>query len=108
MARFAVPTTALVVGEWQKRFFLFLRNHKALEKLSRARVERVRCDVNPPTHEQGTEPNRSLAFRSADRRRRSGLDDTDWHDLDEHRFTRDVATALEGLVPRTKKDQGPH
>jgi protein required for attachment to host cells len=99
MGEIRMPHDALVlVGDGRKA--LFLRNHGD-EKFPDLRVERVLADVNPPTHEQGTDkPGR--AFSSADGSRRSGLEDTDWHDLEEHRFTRDVATALEGLV-RDKK-----
>jgi protein required for attachment to host cells len=99
MGEIRMPHDALVlVGDGRKA--LFLRNHGD-EKFPDLRVERVFADVNPPTHEQGTDkPGR--AFSSADGSRRSGLEDTDWHDLEEHRFTRDVATALEGLV-RDKK-----
>jgi protein required for attachment to host cells len=99
MGEIRMPHDALVlVGDGRKA--LFLRN-QGDEKFPDLRVERVFADVNPPTHEQGTDkPGR--AFSSADGSRRSGLEDTDWHDLEEHRFTRDVATALEGLV-RDKK-----
>jgi protein required for attachment to host cells len=99
MGEIRMPHDALVlVGDGRKA--LFLRNHGD-EKFPDLKVERVFADVNPPTHEQGTDkPGR--AFSSADGSRRSGLEDTDWHDLEEHRFTRDVATALEGLV-RDKK-----
>jgi protein required for attachment to host cells len=99
MGEIRMPHDALVlVGDGRKA--LFLRNHGD-EKFPDLRVERVFADVNPPTHEQATDkPGR--AFSSADGSRRSGLEDTDWHGLEEHRFTRDVATALEGLV-RDKK-----
>jgi protein required for attachment to host cells len=99
MGEIRMPHDALVlVGDGRKT--LFLRNHGD-EKFPDLRVERVFADVNPPTHEQATDkPGR--AFSSADGSRRSGLEDTDWHGLEEHRFTRDVATALEGLV-RDKK-----
>jgi protein required for attachment to host cells len=99
MGEIRMPHDALVlVGDGRKA--LILRNHGD-EKFPDLRVERVFADVNPPTHEQDTDkPGR--AFSSADGSRRSGLEDTDWHGLEEHRFTRDVATALEGLV-RDKK-----
>ena len=65
---------------------------------------RVFADVNPPTHEQGTDkPGR--AYASAGGSRRSGIEGTDWHDLEEHKFARDVAAALETAGAR-QQDQG--
>jgi protein required for attachment to host cells len=89
-----MPHNAVVlVGDGRKA--LFLRNHGD-EKFPDLRVERVFKDANPATHEQGTDkPGR--AFSSIDHRR-SGVEGTDWHDLEEHRFARDVAAALERLV----------
>jgi protein required for attachment to host cells len=99
MSEIQMPHDALVlVGDGRKA--LFLRNHGD-EKFPDLRVERVFDDVNPPTHEQGTDkPGR--AYASADGSRRSGLEATDWHDLEEHKFTRDVAAALERLVRDSK------
>ena len=64
------------------------------------RTEQVFIDQNPPTHEQGTDrPGRSF---SASATRRAGVEQTDWHDLEEHRFARDVAAALEKIVRERK------
>jgi protein required for attachment to host cells len=57
----------------------------------------VLTDENPPTHEQGTDrPGR--AFQSADKTKRSGMETTDWHELEKERFARRVALALEQMV----------
>jgi protein required for attachment to host cells len=59
---------------------------------------RVFIDVNLATHEQGTDrPGRT--FKPGSSSRRSRLETADWHDLEEHRFARQVAGALEDLVP---------
>ena len=99
MTEIQMPHDALVlVGDGRKA--LFLRNHGD-EKFPDLRVERVFTDVNPPTHEQGTDkPGR--AYSSAGGGRRSSVEGTDWHDIEEHKFARDVATALERLVRELK------
>jgi protein required for attachment to host cells len=57
----------------------------------------VFTDVNPPSHEQGTDrPGRGV--ESAGTHRRSGVEMTDWHELEKHRFVDRVASALEGVV----------
>ena len=71
------------------------------EKFPNLKTERVFVDENPPTHEQGSDrPGR--AFKRAGTNLRSGVGDTDWHDLEEHRFAQRVAAALEGLVRERK------
>jgi protein required for attachment to host cells len=94
MSDFRMPHDALVlVSDGRKA--LFLRNHGD-EKFPNLRVERVFADKNPPTHEQGTDrPGR--AFSSVGDRR-SSMEATDWHDLEEHRFAREVAAAIEKLA----------
>jgi len=89
-----VPHDAIVfVGDGRKA--LFLRNHGD-EKFINLRTERVFVDRNPPTHEQGTDkPGRSF---SSIGKIRSAVEQTDWHDLEEHRFARTVADALEKFV----------
>ena len=79
MSEIRMPHDAMVlVGDGRKA--LFLRNHGD-EKFPDLRVERVFADVNPPTHEQGADkPGR--AYSSAGGSRRSGLEGTDWHDLE--------------------------
>jgi protein required for attachment to host cells len=94
MSEIHMPHDALVlVGDGRKA--LFLRNHGD-GKFPDLRVERVFLDPNPSTHDQGTDkPGR--AFSSVGRRR-SAIEGTDWHDLEEHRFAREIAAALERVV----------
>ncbi len=95
MNRLEIPHDAFVfVGDGRKA--LFFRN-AGDEKSPNFRIERVFVDVNPPTHEQGSDrPGR--AFKRAGTNLRSGVGDTDWHELEEHRFAQRVAAAMEGLV----------
>jgi protein required for attachment to host cells len=95
MDKLRIPHEAFVfVGDGRKA--LFLRN-VGDEKFINLKAERVFIDENPPTHDQGTDrPGR--AFMRAGTNLRSGVEDTDWHDLEEHRFARRVAAAMESLV----------
>jgi protein required for attachment to host cells len=95
MTDLRIPHDAFVfVGDGRKA--LFLRN-AGDEKFPNLQTERVFIDENPPTHEQGSDrPGR--AFKSAGTTRRSGVENTDWHDLEEHRFAQRVAAAMERLV----------
>src|SRR5579862_1035021 len=87
----------VLIGDGRKA--LFLRN-QGDEKFPDLRVERVFADANPPTHEQGTDkPGRAFASVGS---RRGAVEGTDWHDLEEHRFARDVAATLEKLVRERK------
>jgi protein required for attachment to host cells len=94
-----IPRDAFIfVGDGRKA--LFLRN-AGDEKFLNLKAERVIIDDNPPTHEQGSDrPGR--AFKRAGTNLRSGVEDTDWHDLEEHRFAQRVATAMERLVRERK------
>ena len=95
MTKLAIPHNAFVfVGDGQKA--LFLRN-AGDEKFPDLKTERVFVEENPPTHEQGTDrPGRS--FKRAQTNRRSGMETTDWHELEKHRFAQRVAAAMEELV----------
>ena len=95
MDRLNVPHNALVfVGDGQKA--LFLRN-TGDAKFPNLTVERVFAEQKPPTHEQGTDrPGRG--FKRAATNRHSSMEETDWHDLEKHRFAEHVASALERLV----------
>lgn len=95
MHKLSIPHGAYVfVGDGRKA--LFLRNDGD-EKFPNLRSERVLIDENPATHEQGTDrPGRG--FASAGTSRRSGVETTDWHELEEHRFAQRVAASLEQLV----------
>jgi protein required for attachment to host cells len=99
MTRLEIPHDAFVfVGVGRKA--LFLRN-SGDEKFPNLKTERVFLDEDPPTRDQGSDrPGR--AFKRAHTNRRASMDTTDWHDLEEHRFTRSVATAMERLVHERK------
>jgi protein required for attachment to host cells len=98
MEKLKIPHGAFVfVGDGRKA--LFLRNDGD-EKFPNLRTERVFTDENAPTHEQGTDrPGTSF---SGNGMRRSSVEQTDWHDLEEHRFAREVAAALEKVVRECK------
>ena len=95
MTKFSIPHDAFVfVGDGRKA--LFLRN-EGDEKFPNLKSERVFDHENPATRDQGTDrPGRS--FKPAGANQRSGVEATDWHDLEEHLFTRRVAAAFEALV----------
>jgi protein required for attachment to host cells len=94
MTKVNIPHNAYVfVGDGRKA--LFLRNEGDAKFLN-LKTERVFADKNPPTHEQGTDrPGREHSSVGAGR---SSVTQTDWHDLEEHRFAREVAAALEKVV----------
>lgn len=99
MKKLSIPHDALVfVGDGQKA--IFLRN-AGDEKYPNLTTERVFTDENPPTHEQGTDrPGR--AFKRAGTNYRSGMETTDWHELEKHRFVDRVASAMEQLAHAQK------
>jgi protein required for attachment to host cells len=90
-----LPRDALVlVGDGRKA--LLLRN-LGDEKFPDLRTEQVFAEENPPTREQGTDkPGRGFAHAGA--HRRSSMEQTDWHDIQEQRFVARVAAALENIV----------
>jgi protein required for attachment to host cells len=93
-----IPHNAFVfVGDGRKA--LLLRNDGDADLLN-LKTEQVFTDQNSPTHEQGTDrPGR--AFSSVGTVR-SSVSQTDWHQLEEHRFAVEVAAMLE----RTVRDRG--
>jgi protein required for attachment to host cells len=95
LAMTKLPHDALVfIGDGRKA--LFLRN-VGDEKFPDLRTEQVFGEKNPPTREQGTDrPGRS--FARAGTHRRSSVEQTDWHHLEEDRFVDRVAAALEDAV----------
>ena len=99
MNRFPIPHDALVfVGDGQRALFLRNAGNSTLPNLT---TERVLTDANLPTHEQGTDrPGR--VFKRAGTNLRSGVDTTDWHELEKERFAKRVASALEHMVRREK------
>jgi len=95
MTKLSIPHDGFVfVGDGRKA--LFLRNDGD-EKFPNLKVERVLTQDNPATHEQGSDRPGRVA-KGAGTNRRSGMETTDWHDLEEHKFAREVAGALEGVV----------
>src|SRR6266436_3674966 len=94
MTKIQIPHDAILfVGDGSKALFLC---NAGDEKYPNLKTERVLVDHNPPTREQGTDkPGRSYASVGPGR---SAMEPTDWHDLEEHRFAREAADALEKLV----------
>jgi protein required for attachment to host cells len=99
MNKLRIPHNAFVfVGDGRKALFL---HNAGDEKFPNLKTERLFTDDNPPTHEQGSDrPGR--AFKRAGTNLRSGVGDTDWHDLEEHRLIQRVAAAMERLVRERK------
>jgi protein required for attachment to host cells len=95
MRKAIIPHNAFVfIGDGRKA--LFLRN-AGDEKFANFVTERVFVDENPSSREQGTDrPGRG--FASAHSTRRSAIEPTDWHDIEEHRFAERASEALERLV----------
>ncbi|MGA7789933.1 MAG: host attachment family protein [Xanthobacteraceae bacterium] len=98
MTKVTIPHNAYVfVGDGKKA--LVLRNEGDAQYLD-LKTERVFADSNPPTHEQGTDrPGRSHSSVGPGR---SSVSQTDWHDLEEHKFAHEVAAALEKIVRERK------
>ena len=85
--------TVVFVGDGRKALFLF---NEGSEREPRLKVQRVFEDENPPTHEQGSDrPGRTLSRVES---KRSAMEQTDWHDIEKHRFARAVAGALDRLL----------
>jgi protein required for attachment to host cells len=93
--KLAIPPNAYVlVADGQKA--LFLRN-EGDEKFPNLRTAQVFRDENPAAHQQGSDrPGRGFARAGANRR--SAMETTDWHQIEEHRFAQRVAETLEQLV----------
>jgi protein required for attachment to host cells len=89
-----LPHRAVVfVGDGRKALFL-LNEGTGLEP--RLKVRQVFEDENPPTHEQGSDrPGRALSGTEPNR---SAMEQTDWHDIEKHRFARAVASGLDRLL----------
>jgi protein required for attachment to host cells len=99
MNNLKIPHNAFVfVGDGRKA--LFLRNDGD-EKFPNLKTEKVLEEENPSSHEQGTERPGHIS-KGSQTGRRSAVEPTDWHDIEEHHFARMVAAALEQLV-RTQK-----
>src|SRR5215510_6574330 len=99
MSKLKIPHDAFVlVGDGRKA--LLLRN-EGDEKFPNLRAETVFEEDNPQTHEQGSErPGR--VSKALDSGQRSAVEQADWHEMEEHRFARKVADAMEQVI-RTQK-----
>jgi protein required for attachment to host cells len=99
MTKLAIAHDAFVfVGDGRKA--LFLRNEGDERYLNLKTEQVLRGEDNPPTHEQGSDqPGRTFASVGS---RRSAVENTDWHDLEEQRFAQDVAAALLRMVRERK------
>jgi protein required for attachment to host cells len=96
----SIPHDAVVfVGDGRKA--LFLRN-AGDEKFPNLKTEQVFIDQNPATHDQGTDKPGRLSAGSNARDRRTAVEPTDWHELEEHRFARMVAEEFEKMVRERK------
>ncbi len=94
-----IPHDAFVfVGDGRKA--LFLRN-EGDEKFPNLKTERVFEDENPPTHEQGSERPGHVS-KSLYSGQKSAVANVDWHDIEEHRFAKRVAGAMEQIVRERK------
>ncbi len=88
----------LFVGDGRKALFL---RKEGDTKFPNLKTENVFEEENPATRDQGSDrPGRFAEAVAVGRR--SAVEPTDWHDLEEHRFARKVATAFEKIV-REKK-----
>ncbi|OSJ30440.1 host cell attachment protein [Bradyrhizobium japonicum] len=89
-----LPHRAVVfVGDGSKAFFLLNEGDGLTPRLI---VQQALEDENPPTHEQGSDkPGRALSGTEPNR---SAMEQTDWHDIEKHRFARTVAGALDRLL----------
>lgn len=89
-----IPHNAyVIVGDGRKA--LFLRN-EGRDGVLQLKTEQVLKNDNPPTREQGSsQPGRSFQSVGSSR---SSVEQTDWHDLEEHRFARSIADALAVLA----------
>jgi protein required for attachment to host cells len=96
-----LPHRAVVfVGDGRKALFL-LNEGTGIEP--RLKVRQVLEDENPPTHEQGSDrPGRAL---SGSEPNRSAMEQTDWHDIEKHRFARAVTSALDRLVEELQAER---
>jgi protein required for attachment to host cells len=95
MNKLKIPHNAFVfVGDGRKA--LFLRNDGD-EKFPNLKTEKVFEDENPSSHEQGTERPGHIS-KGSQTGRKSAVEPTDWHDIEEHRFARKVAAAMEQVI----------
>ncbi|BBC02984.1 protein required for attachment to host cells [Bradyrhizobium elkanii] len=90
-----VPHDAVVfVGDGRKA--LFLRNEGDAQSLN-LKAEAVFEHQNPATRMQGTDRPGRLS-KGPHSGQRSAVESPNWHDIEEHRFTKQVAAAAEQLL----------
>jgi len=82
----------ILVGDGRKA--MLMRN-EGDEVYPNFQVERLMEQENPPTREQGTDAPGS--YRVGGGTPGSTFEQTDWHDLEEHRFAETVADRLDRL-----------
>ncbi len=94
MPKLRLPHDSLVlVADGRKA--LFLRN-EGDEKFPNLVTARVIKHDNPATHLQGSDrPGRVYESSS---HRRSSIEPTDWHVIEEHRFAKEVAALVEKYI----------
>ncbi|WP_347265211.1 host attachment protein [Nitrobacter sp.] len=68
---------------------------------SPSEAEEVFEDTNPITHEQGSD-RLGRVIESSIPRRKSAVEQIDWHNIEEHRFAQTVAAAMEQMVRMSK------
>lgn len=83
----------VIVADGRKVLVLLNEGHPLELDLQVRRV--FEAPPNPPTRDQGTD--KPPRVRLGDRR--SAIEQTDWHELAERRFTDDFAQALDRLEP---------
>lgn len=95
MTKLKIPHNAFVfVGDGRRA--LFLRN-EGDEKFPNLKAEGVFQDDNPLNHERGSERPGRLS-KALDSGQRSAVEPVDWHHIEEHRFAKQVAAAMEQVV----------
>jgi len=87
------PASLVLVADGTKA--LFLRN-AGDEVFPNLVVARALKDDNPPSRDQGTE--RPGRVHESATSRRSGVETTDWHVVEEHRFAETTAASLSRYV----------
>lgn len=93
MTKLTLPANAwILVGDGRKA--LVLRNEGDATYPNLRRVDVFENDDNPATAKIGTDrPGSTTAYATG---RHGGVEQTDWHDIAEHRFAQHVAQLLDG------------
>ncbi|VIO78659.1 host attachment protein [Bradyrhizobium ivorense] len=92
--------TLVFVGDGRKALFLL---NEGSSREPRLKVQRALEDENPPTREQGADrPGRALSRIES---KRSAMQQTDWHEIEKHRFARAVAGDLDRLLRQSHAER---